>query len=330
MPRIVRFHELGKADVLKLEELPLAEPGESEVRIKVEAIGLNRAEVAFRYGQYLETPKLPSQLGYEAAGIIDAVGTGVTGFNVGDRVSSIPSFSMVDYGVYGESAILPVIAVAHYPDKLSASEGAAIWMQYLTAYGALIEYGKIKKDDVVLITAASSSVGLAAIQLTKVTGGLAIATTRGADKKSFLLDAGADHVIVTDEEDLAERVMEITSGTGANLIFDPVGGPTLLDLAAAAAPRATIYEYGGLSPDPTPFPLFPALAKGLTVRGYTLFEITQSPELCERAREYVFNLLQSGDLKPIIDEHRFSLDEIVEAHSFMESNQQKGKIVVSV
>jgi NADPH:quinone reductase len=266
MPRIVRFHEVGSADVLKLEELPLAEPGESEVRIKVEALGLNRAEVAFRYGQYLETPQLPSQLGYEAAGIIDAVGTGVTGFNVGDRVSSIPSFSMVDYGVYGESAILPLTAVAHYPDQLSASEGAAIWMQYITAYGALIEYGKVKKDDVVLITAASSSVGLAAIQLTKAAGGLAIATTRGADKKSFLLDAGADHVIVTDEEDLAERVMEITSGTGANLIFDPVGGPTLLDLAAA--PRATIYEYGGLSPDPTPFPLFPALAKGLTVRGY--------------------------------------------------------------
>ena len=181
---------------------------------------MNRAEVVFRKGQYIETPTLPSQLGYEAAGIVDAVGTGVTDFKVGDRVSSIPSFSMVDYGVYGESAILPVTAVAHYPDKLSAAEGAAIWMQYITAYGALIEYGKMKKDDVVLITAASSSVGLAAIQLTKAIGGLAIATTRGADKKSFLLDAGADHVIVTDEENIAEKVMEITSGAGANLTFD--------------------------------------------------------------------------------------------------------------
>ncbi len=330
MPRIVRFHELGQPDVLKLEELPLVAPGEAEVRVKVEAIGLNRAEVVFRKGQYIETPTLPSQLGYEAAGIVDAVGTGVTDFKVGDRVSSIPSFSMVDYGVYGESAILPVTAVAHYPDKLSAAEGAAIWMQYITAYGALIEYGKMKKDDVVLITAASSSVGLAAIQLTKAIGGLAIATTRGADKKSFLLDAGADHVIVTDEENIAERVMEITSGAGANLTFDPVGGPTLLDLADAAAKGAIIYEYGALSPEPTPFPLFPALVKGLTIRGYTLFEITQSPELCERAREYVFNLLESGDLKPIIDEHRFSLDEIVEAHRFMETNKQKGKIVVTV
>lgn len=149
-------------------------------------------------------------------------------------------------------------------------------------------------------------------------------------KKSFLLDAGADHVIVTDEEDLAERVMAITSGAGANLIFDPVGGPALLKLAAAAATGASIYEYGALSPEPSPFPLMQALVKGLTVRGYTLFEITQSPESCALAREYVFKGLQSGDLKPIIDEHRFSLDEIVEAHRYMESNQQKGKIVVTV
>jgi NADPH:quinone reductase-like Zn-dependent oxidoreductase len=167
MPRIVRFHEVGQADVLKLEELPLVEPQEGELRIKVEAIGLNRAEVMFRNGQYLESPELPSKLGYEAAGIVDAVGPGVEGFQIGDRVSSIPAFSMSQYGVYGEAAILPVSAVAHYPDNLSAAEGAAIWMQYLTAYGALIHYGKMKKDDVVLVTAASSSVGLAAIQLAK-------------------------------------------------------------------------------------------------------------------------------------------------------------------
>ncbi len=330
MPKIVRFHELGQADVLKLEELPLAEPEEGELRIKVEAIGLNRAEVIFRKGQYLESPELPSKLGYEAAGVVDAIGAGVEGFQIGDRVSSIPAFSMTKYGVYGESAILPVNAVAHYPENLSAAEGAAIWMQYLTAYGALIHYGKMKKEDVVLITAASSSVGLAAIQLTKAAGALAIATTRGADKKQFILDAGADHVIVTDEEDLAKRVIEITSGAGANLIFDPVGGPALLDLAAAAAQGASIYEYGALSRDPTPFPLLPSLAKALTVRGYTLFELTQSPELCAQAAEYIFNKLQSGELKPVIDEQHFSLDEIADAQRYMETNKQKGKIVVTV
>ncbi|MDH5776553.1 MAG: zinc-dependent alcohol dehydrogenase family protein, partial [Nitrospirota bacterium] len=204
MPKIVRFHETGGPEVLKLEDLPLVEPGKGEIRIKVEAIGLNRAEIMFRKGQYLETPQLPSRLGYEAAGIIDAVGPNVTEFQIGDRVSTIPSFPMGQYGVYGESAVVPSYAAAKYPATLSASEGAAIWMQYMTAFGALIEYGKLQQHDTVLITAGSSSVGIAAIQIVKAVGGIAIATTRGADKKAFLLEAGADHVIVTDEEDLVE------------------------------------------------------------------------------------------------------------------------------
>ena len=180
---------------------PLTEPGEGEVRLKVEAIGLNRAEVMFRQGQYLESPEFPSRLGYEATGTVDAVGPEVSGIRVGDRVSTIPSFSMGKYGVYGESAIVPASALARYPDNLSPIEGTAIWMQYLTAFGALVEYGHIKKNDPVLITAASSSVGLASIQIARAAGAPAIASTRGVDKKPFLLDAGADQVIVTDEED---------------------------------------------------------------------------------------------------------------------------------
>jgi len=329
MPKIVRFHATGDADVLKVEDLPLLEPGDGEVRLKVEAIGLNRAEVMYRRGQYLETPELPSRIGYEAAGTIDAVGPGVSGLQVGDRVSTIPSFSMGKYGVYGESAIVPAYAAATYPENLTAVEGAAIWMQYLTAFGALIEYGHTNAQDTVLITAASSSVGLAAIQITKAAGALAIATTRGAEKKPFLLDAGADHVIVTDDEDLTERVMAITSGAGASIVFDPVAGPLLEMLAAAAAPRATIFEYGALAPAPTPFPLFTALAKGLTVRGYTLFEIVKDPEMLARGKRFIHESLQSGKLKPLID-RTFTLDAIAEAHRYMESNRQKGKIVVTV
>jgi NADPH:quinone reductase-like Zn-dependent oxidoreductase len=329
MPKIVRFHATGDADVLKVEDSPLTEPADGEVRLKVEAIGLNRAEVMYRRGQYLETPELPSRLGYEAAGTVDAVGPGVSGLRVGDRVSTIPSFSMAKYGVYGESAVVPAYAAVPYPDNLTAVEGAAIWMQYLTAFGALMEYGRMDAQDTVLITAASSSVGLAAIQLTKAAGASSIATTRAADKQQFLVDAGADHVIVTDEEDLAQRVMAITAGTGASIIFDPVAGPLLESLAAAAAPGATIFEYGALAPAPTPFPLFTALAKGLAVRGYTLFEIVRDAEKLARARHYIHDALQSGKLKPVID-RTFPLDTIVEAHRYMESNRQKGKIVVTV
>ena len=329
MPKIVRFYQTGSADVLKLEELPLTEPGEGEVRLKVEAIGLNRAEVMFRQGQYLESPEFPARLGYEAAGIVDAVGPGVSGIRVGDRVSTIPSFSMGKYGAYGESAIVPAFSVARYPDNLSPIEGAAIWMQYITAFGALVEYGQIKKNDPVLLTAASSSVGLAAIQITKAAGAVAIATTRGRDKKPFLLDAAADHVIVTEEEDLVERVMALTSGSGARITFDPVAGPLLEKLAEAAAAGGIIFEYGALSPKPTPFPLFAAIGKGLTIRGYTLFEIVRDPEKLARGKQYVYDGLKSGVLKPLID-RTFPLEAIVDAHRYMESNRQKGKIVVTV
>lgn len=329
MPKIVRFHETGEANVLRIEELPDSQPGKGEVRLKVAAIGINRAEVMFRQGVYLESPELPSRLGYEAAGTVDAVGPGVSGIQVGDRVSTIPSFSMTQYGVYGESAIVPAHAVARYPETLSIVEGAAIWMQYMTAYGALIEYGKLKKEASVLITAGSSSVGLAAIQVAKSVGALAVATTRGADKKQFLLDAGADHVIVTDDADLATQTMAITDGRGADMIFDPVAGPFLEKLAQAAAPGATIYEYGALSMAETPFPLFDALGKGLTIRGYTLFEIVKQPACMARGKQFVYEGLASGALKPIIA-RTFTLDAIVEAHRFMESNRQMGKIVVTV
>jgi NADPH:quinone reductase-like Zn-dependent oxidoreductase len=329
MPKIVRFYETGGPEVLKIEESPLVEPGVGEVRLKVEAIGLNRAEVMFRQGHYLENPELPSRLGYEAAGIVDAIGPGTTGINIGDRVSTIPSFSVGTYGVYGESAIVPAYAAAHYPENLTPLEGTAIWMQYLTAFGALIEFGHLQKSAIVLISAASSSVGLAAIQIAKSVGATAIAITRGADKKSFLMGAGADHVIVSDEQDLVESVMAITSGKGAAMAFDPVAGPLLGELAAAAAPGATIFEYGALSPAPATFPLFAALSKGLTVRGYTMFEIVKNTERLARGKQFIYSGLATGALKPIID-RTFPLESIVEAHRYMESNQQKGKIVVKV
>ena len=329
MSKIVRFHETGDADVLKLEEMAPEEPGEGEVRLKVAAFGLNRAEVLFRQGLYLEAPELPSRIGYEAAGVVDAVGPGVDGIKVGDRVSTIPSFSMRQYGVYGESALVPAYAAASYPSHLSAVEAAAIWMPFMTAYGALIALGKLQPEQVALVTAASSSVGLAAIQIAKSIGAVAVATTRGPDKKSFLLEAGADHVIVTDQEDMAAQMKGIGSGQGADLVFDPVAGPFLEKLARAAAPGATIFEYGSLSMAPTPYPLFDALGKGLSIRGYVLGEIVQSPEKLAAGKQFVTAGLTSGALKPTVD-RTYPLEKVVEAHRYMESNRQKGKIVVTV
>ena len=252
--KIVRFHQLGNPEVLQLEELPVPEPGEGEVRVRVQAIGLNRAEVLFRMGHSFVQPALPSKIGYEAAGIVEAVGAGVDPGLIGQPRSIVPAFPLDKYGVYGEVAVVPAFALAAYPAQLSPEEATSIWMQYLTAYGALVHFGKLTGGDFVLITAASSSVGLAAIEIAHAEGAIAIATTRTVAKKAELLSAGADHVIVTDDEDLPARVLEITAGKGARVIFDPVAGPGMEALARAAAVSGIIFLYGRLSPEPTPFP----------------------------------------------------------------------------
>ena len=327
--KVVRFHQTGNASVLKIEDLPVAEPGEHELRIKVEAIGINRAEVMFRNGAYLETPEFPSRLGYEAAGTVEAVGKKVTEFKVGDRVSTVPAFSMGQYGVYGERVVVPVSAVASCPESLTTQQCAAIWMQYITAYGALIEIGQLKQGQRVLITAASSSVGVAAIQIARSQGAEVIATTRGETKKQFLLEQGANHVIQTDSEDLVARMAEITQGAGAELIFDPIGGNLLSQLAEGSSQGGLIIEYGALDSEPTPYPLFSALAKGLTIRGYTLFEITQNKEKLDNAKAFLLALFEAKKLTPVIDKV-FTFDQIQQAHEYMESNQQMGKIVIKV
>jgi NADPH:quinone reductase-like Zn-dependent oxidoreductase len=327
--KIVRFHQTGGPEVLQLDELPLPEPAAGEVRLRVKAIGLNRAEVMFRMGRYLIQPELPSKLGYEASGIVEAVGPDVDQSWIGKTVSTVPAFSASAYGVYGEVAIVPVYAIAVYPAKLSYEEGTSIWMQYLTAYGALVHQGHIAKGDFVLITAASSSVGIAAIEIAKAEGAISIASTRTSQKKAELLALGAGHVIASEEEDLAARVNEITSGKGARIVFDPIGGKGLEALAAAAAASGIIFEYGALATGPTPFPLFSVLGKHLTIKGYTLFEVVGDPAAFAKAKQYVFDHLASGSFKPRIDK-TFPLARIVEAHRYMESNAQIGKIVVTV
>ena len=327
--KIVRFHALGGPEVLKIEDLPMPQPGKGEVRLTVQAIGLNRAEVMFRRGEYLEAAVLPSKIGYEVSGVVAAIGPDVDKSWLGKKVSTLPAFLMTQYGVYGEVAIVPVGALAEYPQRLTPEEGTSIWMQYLTAYGALIHYAAIKKGDFVVITAASSSVGIAAIETAAAEGAISIATTRTSKKKTVLREVGANHVIATDEENLAARVKEITGGKGARVTFDPIGGKGIEQLAEAAAPEGTIYEYGALAPEPTPFPLFAALGKGLSVRGYTVREILSSPQLSAQGVKYVFDHLTAGHFKPRID-RVFPFSEIVAAHRYMESNEQIGKIVVKL
>ncbi|ANZ21237.1 Zn-dependent oxidoreductase, NADPH:quinone reductase [Streptomyces noursei ATCC 11455] len=330
MARTVRFHEVGEPEVLRLEDVEVGEPGPDEVAIRVEAIGLNRAEVMFRSGQYIEPVKqFPTGLGSEAAGVIDAVGAHVTGFEIGAPVSVVPAFSMNDYGVYGERVIVPAAAVVHRPEGLDAIAGAAVWMPYLTSYGALVEVGALRAGDTVVITAASSSVGLAAIQTALRVGAVPIATTRTAAKKDALLAAGAAHVVVTEEEDVVARVLDLTGGRGAELVFDAIAGPGVMELAKAVAAGGTLMEYGVLSGEPTPYPGIALGMPALNMRTYTLFETTGDPQRLRRGEAFVASGLRSGAFKPVVD-RVFDLEEIVEAHRYMEAGAQVGKIVVRV
>ncbi len=329
MARIVRFHELGGPEVLRIEDVEVPGAGRGEVQIRVKALGLNRAEALFRSGNYIETPTLPAGLGLEAAGIVAAVGEGVEDFAPGDAVSVVPPVSMARWPAYGELATFPAELIVKHPSSLGWEAAAAVWMQYVTAYGALIDIAKLCKGDFVVITAASSSVGLAAIQIANMVGATAIAVTRTSAKRQALLAAGAAHVVASTEEDLEIRLREIAGPTGVRVVFDPIGGPSIEPLTAAMSKGGILIEYGALSPQPTPFPILAVLSKALTLRGYLIHEVVSDPQRLAAAKSFILEGLASGALRPVIAK-TFPFERIVEAHHFLESNEQFGKIVVTI
>lgn len=329
MAKQVRFTETGSASVMKIVELDVPAPAQSEVQISVQAIGINRAEIMYRKGEYVIEPVFPARLGYEASGEITRIGASVTEFSPGDRVAVIPAFAFSDYGMYGDLVNVPARAVVRIPDSQSWEEAAATWMMFTTAYGALVEFANITVGDTVLIRAASSSVGLAAIQIANMLGATPIALTRTSEKKAQLTEAGAAHVIATEEENLEEAVNRVTGGKGARIAFDPVGGPEAEKLIASLCHEGIYFLYGMLSDKPVTARPGDILGKHLTVRGYELFEITLDDQRLERAKTFINQGLIAGKLKPVIAKS-FSFEEIQKAHDYMESNGQTGKIIVTV
>lgn len=329
MAKAITFARHGGPEVFEYTEIGTPEPAPNEVRIRVKAIGLNRAESMWRHGVYVEPVKLPARIGYESSGVVDAVGADVTHVAVGDAVSTVPSFSMNDYGMYGELVLAPAHAVVKSPAWLTHEDAVAIWNVFVTPYAAFTEDQRLKRGDVVLIPAASSGVGIGAIQVAKHLGATAVALTRTNDKRDALLALGADHVIATEEEDLVAAVERITNGRGADLVFDPVGGKTFARLIEATRTGGTILLYGALSPDETVLPVLPLLAKRITVHGYNLFSTTTDAQRQAEAAAFIFDGLQAGALRTVIA-HRFAFDQMAQAHDVLERNEHFGRIVVSV
>jgi NADPH:quinone reductase len=340
--RVVRFHRTGGADVLAVEEVPLPEPGANEVRIRVEALALNRADLLWRMGTYIEQPQLPSGIGYDVAGVVEAVGPDVTTLRVGSRVSSFPIASLRKYGNHGEAAVYPEDGLIEYPSVLSPEQATSVNTTVLTAYFPLVEVARISPGDCVVMTAGSSATALAALQVAHARGAVAIATTRTEEKVAALQTAGYDHVIVLESEDVTARVLEITGGNGAHLVYDAVAGPGLDALARATRGHGHIVVYGALGAmngEVTPLPLMPAFARTIRLyAGYKIYDFTGHPRLglprdvgaTERGKAFLLDGLASGQLRPRIDRVFQGLEQYADAHRYMESNAQSGKIVVSL
>ncbi|MFJ8858615.1 zinc-dependent alcohol dehydrogenase family protein [Streptomyces sp. NPDC102451] len=326
MPRVVVFDRTGAPDVLHLVDEPVDEPGTGEVRIRIEAAGVNRLDQMMRAGHYPGPVRLPhARLGCEGTGTVDAVGPGVEGIAAGDAVviTAVPAMDL--NGTYADYTTVPAASVIPRPTGLDATGAAALWVAYSTAYGALIEKAGVRPGDHVLITAASSAVGLAAIQVARQIGAVPLAVTRSTAKKDALLAAGAAAAVATDQDDVTEAVHRYTGGAGADIILDTVMGPGLADLAKAAKPGGTLVTAGWLDPRPASFPMnWP-----LTVLGYASFEHTLDPTVVRRIAAFLDAGLRTGALRPTVD-RVFGLDDIVAAHAYLEEGHQVGKIVVTV
>lgn len=336
MSRAVRFSQFGPAEVLRLEEVADRLPGPGEVAIRVEAIGLNWADALWRQNLYVEPATLPSGLGNEAAGRIEAAGPGVEGFAPGDRVAVLPGMNQGRYPTYGERILAPATHVVRHPDNLSAAEAASAYVTFLTGYFAMFELAGLEAGGTVLVTGASSGTGQAALQLARARGVTAIGTTRSRAKAAALVEAGAAHVIVTGEEDLVARVAEITGGRGADLVYDGVGGPGFERLGDAVAHRGWIVLYGLSGGFELRFPAISQFVKSWRFHTYKVSEFTGSETMglprdeaaLARALAFVNTGLADGTLTVRID-RSFPFESVVEAHRALERGAHVGKLVLA-
>ena len=337
--QVYRFHKYGNPDVLQLDTLPIEDPQSDEVRVRVHSMSLNRADLLWMANTYVEVPALPSRLGYEVAGVVETIGSEVTEFEVGDRVSSIPAFSISDYGSFGETAIVPARGLMKTPESFTPAQASSFAFPYFTGYFALLELAHLQAYQTVVISAATSTTGLAAIHIAKKIGATIIATTRTSQKKQKLIDAGAHYVIATQEEDVTDRIFELTNGKGADVIYDPiVGGGMLEKLLSALKIRGQYIVYGTLDMNLEGFPLWKAFTRSPFFHLYKVFDFTGNrnlgllgdEEAFARAKHFITAGLSDGSLPTLVDQVFEGIKSLPEAMRFMDENKAKGKIVVTL
>ncbi|MBS9463940.1 zinc-dependent alcohol dehydrogenase family protein [Flagellimonas sp. 389] len=326
--KIIQFHETGELDVLALEHITMEDPVNDEVLFKVDAFALNRADVLHYQGFHTTLPDFPSRIGSEATGEVVKVGANVTDFKVGDRVTSIP-FNTAKYGVQGEYAVVPQDYLTKAPENLTVEEACSIWMQYSTAYFALFHVGNVKKGDNVFVPAISSSAGYGCFELAKDAGATVIGSTRTSVKRKELEEQGIDHLIISNEESVEKRLLELTEGEGVSFVYDPIAGNFCNEYLDALSTGAVVIIYGLLDPNPTPYPLVPLIRKKAVMDAYSQFNHVENIDKLNECKTYVLERIEKGTLKPIVSKV-FDFEDYRKAYEYMLSNQQVGKIVVRV
>lgn len=320
--RAIRIHEYGGLEVLRIEDVPLPEPGPGEARIKIQASGVNFIDVYQRTGQY--PLQLPAILGGEAAGVVDALGPGVEDLRPGERVAYASHL-----GAYAEYAVVPAWKLVRVPDSLDIRQAAAVMLQGLTAHYLTHSTYPLKPGDVALVHAAAGGVGHLLVQIARQRGARVIGTVSTEEKARLARESGADEVIIYTEADFEAEVKRLTGGRGVDVVYDSVGKATFDKSLNCLRPRGMMVLFGQSSGRVPPFD--PQI---LNVKGSLFLTrpslgpyIADRAELLWRAND-LFTWLANGQLKVRIDQV-FPLADAAQAHRYLEERRTKGKVLLT-
>jgi NADPH:quinone reductase len=324
MARTIIIEKTGGPEVLTLADRPVGDPGPGEIRIAQKAVGLNFIDVYQRTGLY-KLP-LPAALGMEAAGVVEAVGTGVTHLKPGDRAA----YAAAPAGAYTEARVMPAAQVCPLPDGISFDEGAAMMLKGLTVDYLFNRTTPIAKGDWVLFHAAAGGVGLIACQWARSEGINLIATAGSDEKCEMALAHGATHAINYRTEDFAARVREITGGRGVDVVMDSVGRDTFDGSLNALRPLGMMISFGSASGPVPPLDILTLSAKGsLKITRPTLFTHIADHATCQEMARRLFAKVTSGAVKIEIGQ-RFALDQIADAHRALEARKTTGSTILTL
>jgi NADPH2:quinone reductase len=322
MPYAIRIHAHGGPEVLRWESVPDAEPGPGEVLIRQTAIGLNLIDVYERTGLYPSA--LPTGLGREGAGVVEAVGPGVRGVAVGDRVA----YASGQAGAYAQERVLPADRVVHIPEGVSDRLAAAAMLKGMTAQFLLRRTHRVRKRDAVVIHAAAGGVGLIAAQWAHHLGALVIGVVGSEAKVDLARGHGCDHVLVSGRDDLARRVRELTGGVGAHVVYDSVGKDTFASSLDSLRPHGTMVSYGNASgPVPPVAPLELARRGSLFLTRPILFHYIAKRVDLERSAAELFDVIGRGVVRIEIGQS-YALQDVAEAHRALEGRRTTGSTVL--